>query len=124
MKAPICRLCGKAHWLTDPHVWGVEVPVAPPVLVERSVELVEKDALLGDVEWELIDRVARVINEVANKRFNAYSVDREVSLGLAREAIAVVREDMSSKAKFDRAAYQREYMRRKRAAKKGVVDER
>lgn len=25
---PVCRLCGKPHWNTDPHVWGKETSPA------------------------------------------------------------------------------------------------
>ena len=40
----------------------------------------------------MIERVARAINETANKQFNAYVVDKEVSFALARAAIAAMRE--------------------------------
>lgn len=49
------------------------------------------------VSWEaavseMVERVARAINETANKRLNAFFVDRNMAFALARAAIAAMRE--------------------------------
>ena len=39
-----------------------------------------------------LERVARAINEAANKRYNAYMISRDEALELARAALLAIRE--------------------------------
>lgn len=45
---------------------------------------------------KMVERVARAINETANRDYWAYNVDRDVSFALARAAIAAMREPPTS----------------------------
>lgn len=58
-----------------------------------SIRHIFYDRLL---EWRtqmiLIERVARAINEVSNKKFNAWMIDKDASFELARAAIEAMRD--------------------------------
>lgn len=57
MKAPTCRLCGAAHWMREPHVWGkVVAPVVTDMPVthapSRNAPAVTHDLAVTRPQWQ------------------------------------------------------------------------
>jgi hypothetical protein len=108
---PLCKVCKKAHGHREPHVWGAESNSetnvsnvetrSPGALVSRSngpVAVLEAEILRGR---EIIEvDIAKLKVQVAELQQRLAGIDTTTEL--------------VSKG-FDKTAYQREYMRAKRA---------
>jgi hypothetical protein len=141
MKPPICRLCKNAHWARDRHVWD-EVPVTNEewrAAADHYPEMAPGEmAGLSPVdpkelaEWSL--RAAKMLGPAAPEalRNNAPGPSRRkpdtstkagdhlaAALPAAQQSCTQSPDKPdtapSSAPKFDRNAYQREYMRKWRA---------
>ncbi len=104
MMAPLCRLCGDRHWSSAPCVSLRAKPADSPAPAVRTVPVAPKPVKLPDVP----------VNPVAD------AVEPAVPSGLMPEKR--VRAEKTGvpgvKTEFDRKAYMREYMSRKRAEAK------
>ena len=85
VKAPTCKVCGKPHWSTEPHAWDVEKVPIPQKVVVATG---------GTVKWSEPQSIGN---------FNPILTVEEA------------KERFPPAPKFDKRAYQREYMRKRRA---------
>jgi hypothetical protein len=127
MEAPLCRLCGHRHWGTCKNIGAAKSRdrqeklrppsrLSPPQIAwltkhqERSEEWLR--ARLAD-GFEIHHLDGNHANDEPGNLLLIESVDHKSLHG--RRVQHIVR---SSTAKFDRVAYQRELMRKRRAAKR------
>lgn len=95
MEAQRCSICGARHWRYQPHVWPKSTDdVGIPITHARTQEAVE-----------------RAIKRVASDTAHICQGGSVTIEGRAEEP---------RKPKFDRNAYMRDYMRKRRAEAKGA----
>jgi hypothetical protein len=97
MEAPKCRLCGKRHW-----------DGCAPAITQAGRPLMRADGeplTAGDLIKD-----------------GAYEVNPDTNTLTPLNAVARKHAARAPRGTFDRNAYQREYMRKRRAAQKAALD--
>lgn len=101
MEKPFCNICGHRHTLSEPHRFMAVQPVkpAPPLPVDKLLVPVpspEEGMTLSQVRDALMEWAAKLDAELERRGWKPPEQKR-----------------------FDRREYQREYMRKRRAALRG-----
>lgn len=111
VKAPICNVCGSAHWLREPHVFtGKAEPVEVFNAYKESRKPQRRRAALSMPGIPTASALEAQLNAIAD----AVGAETKRQADLKEKEVRV----FPDKSIFDKNAYQREYMRKKREAKK------
>ena len=110
VRAPHCKVCGSPHWLTQAHIWKGE-PDRVEAQIKRGVPLGSMERRFGRISAQPVVLPPEELAAPALEPRSPAIVIEPASPNPS-EKTKVAQE------KFDKIAYQRDYMRKRREAAK------
>jgi seryl-tRNA synthetase len=127
MEAPKCRLCHEKHWGACPAFAGRTPSIKEAKQIARIERSRPKDEIIVELEAEVrqLKRQLAEANARANSLSNSPSNMSNISSNTGKKSNMLDKMEAKksntldkAEASFDKGAYQREYMRRRREARK------